>query len=228
MNVLSILEGVLSNALWWIVGLVIIFLGWWLRRFANVFRAVPMALRLRKAGLNRFSFSRHDYPEQLDAYLDRAKSSIRIVSISLRITGTECALSDLFRRKLASNPNFEICISLLKPDSHASQLAARALNMPPEVLNAEIRDMLRELIALRDSLPAIDRGRFRILTHNCLPMGSAILIDTTPSSGVIQIETKLYGSPRVESFSFEVVAPSDFYSRNLSAWNAVIAESKVV
>jgi hypothetical protein len=148
-----------------------------------------------------------------------------VVSISFRLTNNECALTELFRRKLVANPSFEIWISLIQPYSHAATLAAHALNIKPEALSKEIDEMLDDLKLLRDSLPASDSGRFHVLTHDSFPMGSALMLDATPTSGLIQVETKLYRSPRVESFSFEVAAPSSFYKRNFAAWNTVLAES---
>lgn len=221
----SILGGVLSNAIWWILGIGGLALVWFFRRTKTFWRAIPFAARLHKEGVRRFLFSRHEYPERLDAYLERAQHSIKVVSISFRLTNNECALTETFRRKLATNASFEIWISLLQPHSQAAALAAHALNVKPEALSTEINEMLNDLKSLRDSLPPSDRSRFHILTHDSLPMGSALMLDATATSGLIQVETKLYRAPRVESFSFEVVAPSPFYTRNFTAWNAVLAES---
>ena len=221
----SILAGVLSNAIWWILGISALVLVWFFRRTRAFWRAIPFAIRLRREGVRRFLFSRHEYPERLDAYLERASHSIKIVSISFRLTNNECALTELFRKKLAAIPSFEIWISLLQPNSHAAVLAAHALNIKPDALSKEIDEMLNDLKLLRDSLPPSDGGRFHVLTHDSFPMGSALMLDATHTSGLIQVETKLYRSPRVESFSFEVVAPSPFYNRNFIAWNAVLAES---
>jgi len=189
---------------------------------------MALANRLRSQGITRFTFSRHEYPERLDKYLESAQHSIKIVSVSLRVTGTEYALTELFRNKLASNPAFEIYISLLQPNSSAVVLMARALNIDPAALNKEIDEMLGDLKKLRDSLPSQEKGRLHIMTHDCLPMGSVIMLDCTPISGLIQVETKLYGSPRAESFGFEIRYPSPFYERNLVAWNRVLAESQEV
>lgn len=224
----SIVGGVLSNAIWWILGLLAIGFFVLFKRTGAFWRAIPLAKRLHKEGLERLLFSRHEYPERLDAYLDRAEHSIKIVSISLRITDRECALTELFRRKLASSSSFEIHVSLLEPNTGAATLAARALNVEPDVLSKEIDDMLGDLKTLRSTLPPMQQGRFHLYVHDCFPMGSAIMLDAAPTSGLIQVETKLYRAPRSESFSFEVVAPSTFYSRNFSAWNTVIDESKLV
>ena len=56
-------------------------------------------------------------------------------------------------------------------------------------------------------------------------MGSAILLDADPTQGRIQVETKLFRAPRIESFGYEVVGASPFYSRNYRAWMRVIDAS---
>ena len=228
MDINSIFDGVASNAIWRSLLGVMASPVRFLRKHGTVLGLLPIARHLREQGVTRFVFSRNDYPERLDAYLERAQHSIKIVSISLRWTNNECALTDIFRRKLASNPSFEIVVSLLALDSNAVSLAAHALNIDASSLAVEISEMLNDLRTLRESLPPPDRGRFHVLTHDSLPMGSAILLDVTPTSGIIQVETKLYRAPGVESFSFEVRGPSAFYQRNLIAWHRIISESKVI
>ena len=88
--------------------------------------------------------------------------------------------------------------------------------------------MLEQLEELRESLPEAQKTRLKVLVHDCLPMGSAILLDATSSTGKIQVETKLYRAPRTESFGYEVVGPTPFYSRNYSAWKRVLDDSKEV
>ncbi|MGH2477031.1 MAG: hypothetical protein ACRDIL_17370, partial [Candidatus Limnocylindrales bacterium] len=61
--------------------------------------------------------------------------------------------------------------------------------------------------------------------HGCFPMGSAILLDAGTDRGIIQVETKLFRSPRDESFGFEVTGPSAFFTRNHRAWMRVLDES---
>ena len=59
-------------------------------------------------------------------------------------------------------------------------------------------------------------------------MGSAILLDASPTTGTIQVETKLHRAPRTESFGFEVKGPSSFYGRQYAAWNVLLRESRPV
>jgi len=225
----AISGGVMANAIWWIFLAVLTSAAYIVGKYGTGFQKnVALARRLHEHGNNRFVFSRHEYPERLDAYLNRARRSIRIVSISFKLTSDECQLAELFRRKIAAEPTFEIYISLLQPGSNAARLAAASLDMKAEVLDKEIGDMLTELKSLRATLPPADSGRLFILTHDSMPMGSAIMLDTDNPAGTIQVETKLYKVPRSESFSYEVRAGSLFFERNLKSWQRVIAERQAV
>lgn len=216
-----LLTNLLANLVWYILGLVAAVLLAIRGKLARVFRT---ATHVSSAGVSRIIFSRNQYGERLPRYLEYAQQSIRIVSISLKLTNDEGKLTDLFRRKLAS-PTFEITISLLRPSSAAVALAASALDVSCIELEQEIATMLGELTKLREHLAPTDRSRLLLCTHDCLPMGSAIMIDATPMSGRIQVETKLYRTPRISSFGYEVVGPSEFFTHNYEAWSNVIRDS---
>jgi hypothetical protein len=204
------------------------------RDIALIFgKARSLAAQLTRGGISRFHLSRSDYHGRrgggsLPNYIAQATQSIDIVSISLRLTDQEGGLVKIFRQKLAGSHDFRCSISLLNPNAQALGAVAASLDVRPEMLRSEIRDMLRELADLRNSLGQSEKARFRILLHDAVPMGSAILIDATTSSGTIQVETKLYRAPRTESFGYEVVAPSPFYQRNYTAWKRVLEDSKDV
>lgn len=227
MNLNSIFDGVVSNAIWAVIALILITLSAiYHRHLTNFFKYLQLGKKIYNSGVNRFLFSRHEYPERLDAYLNRAQRSIKIISISFKLTSDECQLAELFRRKLAAKPTFDICISLLRPASEASRITAASLGMRPKVLDKEISDMLNELKTLRNGLSISDRDRLKILTHDSMPMGSAIMLDADHPQGVIQVETKLYKSARSESFSFEIRAGTSFFEHHLECWNRIIAESQ--
>jgi len=197
-------------------------------RFA---RALPLALRLRRGGISRFQLERSDYHGRggggsLPTYLDGAETSIGIVSISLALTNQEGRLVKLLRRKVAANDDFRVTISLLNPHSTITGAVAAALDMSELALRAEILDTLKQLSDGREAMTHDQGRRFRILVHDLQPMASAILLDATPTTGLIQVETKLYRARRTESFGFEVRAPSSFYGRNFTAWNAVFDDSR--
>lgn len=185
-----------------------------------------LAHSMRVAGLSKFHLSRDDYEGTLRTYLSKAKHSIGVISISLKQTHEEGDLVNFFRTRLAQDPSFRIRVSLIAPLSDAAKCAAESLDFPLRDLQREVGIMLSELLKLKDSLTRDQQQRLDILVHECLPMGSAILLDASPEAGTIQIETKLHRTPRVDSFGFEIVGPSEFYERHYRAWSAVFDESR--
>lgn len=185
-----------------------------------------LAMRLREGGITKFHLSRDQYGRTLRTYLSQAVHSIVIVSVSLKVTHDEGDIAGLFQERISENPDFRATVSLLNPRSPAVAIAAASLNITPEQMSTEIQAMLTHLVKIRQQLPALDRVRLVILIHDCLPMGSAILLDAAPFKGTIQVETKLFRAPRAESFSYEVKGPSPFYTRNYRAWMKVLDESK--
>jgi hypothetical protein len=185
-----------------------------------------LAARLRKAGILAFQVSREDYGSGLCAYLENALHSISIVSVSLKVTNDEGDLLSFFRRKLAQNESLRVRISLLAPHSAASAMAAISLNQTAHNLDTEIITMLHEMMRARSLLPLDQQKRWEILVHEFLPMGSAIMLDVLPNAGRIQIETKLYRTPRVESFRFEIVGPGPFYEHQCRGWTRVLDDSR--
>lgn len=188
--------------------------------------SIKMAMRLKREYITSFHLRREDYRERLPEFLSHAKHSITIISISLKLTSEEGAILELLKSKIAANPDFRIKISLINPFSAAAGALALSLNIPLEDLQVEICSMLKKLVICRDSLKEADKPRMEISIHDCIPMGSAILLDAAPEKGVIQVETKLFKSPRTESFGYEVRAPSSFYKRNYRSWMQVIDDSK--
>lgn len=180
-------------------------------------------------GLTKFHFSRDYYGRTLSSFLDDANQSIDIVSISLKISDDEGQLSDLFKRKLSAIPTFTITISLMNPNNQELvKIAADTLDITKEKLTREILEMLKELLTCRESLNFSEKSRFKIFTHDCFPMGSVIMLDATPTGGIIQVETKLYKAARTKSFGFQLTKNSKFYNDNFVAWHRVILDSKPV
>jgi hypothetical protein len=224
---MGVISGVIIGAIGSILAVIVIEL--FLRSKPALFlfgSSYRLAIRLRREGIIAFQFTREDYRERLPTFLSYADHSIAIVSISLRLTSDEGELLQLFKNRIAERSDFRISISLIAPKSPAAALAAASLNVTGDhLVNEEIRPMLRKLVGIRNDLPESDRPRLRILVHNFFPMGSAILLDADPTQGRIQVETKLFRAPRIESFGYEVVGSSPFYSRNYRAWMRVIDAS---
>ena len=196
--------------------------------FGLFFTSFKMAMRLKSERIISFHLKRNDYRYRLPEFLSHAKHSIVIISISFKLTSEEGALLELLKNKIAANPDFRIKISLINPFSAAAGALALSLSLPLDDLQIEICSMFKKLVACRDSLKETDKPRMEILVHNCIPMGSAILLDAAPEKGVIQVETKLFKSPRTESFGYEVHGPSPFYGRNYRSWMQVIDDSNPV
>jgi hypothetical protein len=102
---------------------------------------------------------------------------------------------------------------------------ANTLDVPYFKLRNEIIDMLKDLFDCYKQLTKQEQSRFKILVHDCFPMGSFIMLDATESSGMIQIETKLYKAPRNESFGFQLTRGSSFFKRNYIACQKIIQDS---
>jgi hypothetical protein len=129
-----------------------------------------------------------------------------MVSINL-MTGIPIeGLCEALITKLKTNKSFTATISLIDPDKlYLTKTLAPVLNTTPGDLANSIRASLNQLINTRASLPLRARGRFLIRVHNTIPMGSAILLDHYEPSGRIQIESKVYKAPPLQSFAFEVM-----------------------
>ena len=179
-----------------------------------------------KEGLIKFHFSRDDYESTLTTFLDKAKTSISIASVSLKIKQEEGGITDIFREKLTSNKTFIITVSLINPNNQELvKIAADTLNISYNDLRKQIVDMLKDLFDCYEQLTKQEQARFKILVHDCFPMGSVIMLDATETSGIIQIETKLYKTSRNESFGFQVTRESSFFKRNYIAWQRIIQDS---
>lgn len=192
-------------------------------------KLLELGMKMDEQGLTAFHFSRDDYGRTLASFIDGATQSITIVSISLKNTHDEGKLTDIFRKKLAQNPTFKIEVSLVNPNNASLvKVASDTLNVKKEYLQTEIKGMISELGECYLSLHPSERTRFKIMHHDCFPMGSVVMLDATPTGGIIQVETKLYKTARSESFGFQITKESKFYKTNYSAWNRIISDSKPI
>jgi len=183
--------------------------------------------KIFRSRVTKFHFSRDDYGRTLATFINSALQSIYIVSISLKNTDDEGCLTDLFKRKLCADHNFSVVVSLINPNNSALvKIVADTLDVSTDKLLKEVREMLSNLLDCYDSLNPSEKSRFKILVHDCFPMGSVVMLDASPSGGMIQIETKLYKSPRVSSFGFQLTKQSQFFKHNFEAWQRIIQDSK--
>ncbi len=187
---------------------------------------IKLGAKFFEEGLIKFHFSRDDYGRTLTTFLDKATTSISIVSVSLKITHEEGRITEIFRKKLTSNQAFTITVSLINPNNQALlKIVADTLDIPYNKLRNEIVDMLKDLFDCYEQLTRQEQSRFKILVHDCFPMGSVIMLDATETSGLIQVETKLYKAPRNESFGFQITGGGPFFKRHYIAWQRIIQDS---
>ena len=185
-----------------------------------------LAARLTQAGITKFHISRKDYEGTLPQYLSRAKHSIAMVSVSLKLTDDSGDLVAFFRQRLMASPDFRVEISLLDPDCSGIGPMAEALDLAVADLKQEIHAMLTKLGALKESLPQLDKERLKVLKHEAIPMGSGILLDASPNAGTIQVETKVYRATRGDSFGYELRAGTSFYERHYRAYRHILDRSQ--
>lgn len=86
--------------------------------------------------------------------------------------------------------------------------------------------MLTDLAALRQELPSHQANRLYILQHVAIPGFSGILIDDELPSARLQTETKPYGAPRSDSYSFTLVPGGQFYERQRLAYYRILRDAR--
>jgi hypothetical protein len=185
-----------------------------------------LAKRVKKNGIRNLIFSRSDYSQTLTEFLKTADHTLIMISVSLKQANDSAHITKFIERRINGNGNFRVTISVLSPTCSVVEAAARALDMDAEILRGEIKSFLKALLEVNRRLDEVSRARLSIRVHELLPLGSAILLDATPNNGVIQVETKLHGSPRTESFGYLVKGPGEFYMRNHRAWMQFLDDSR--
>lgn len=164
------------------------------------------------AGISAFYQSRDDYGKyredasSIDRYVSTAQNSIHMVSINLMTGLPFDDLCGVFKEKLEEpNNSFMVAVSLLNPNSKSlMESLSPVLALSPDRLAKSIKDSLEELNKLKEGLLPDSQDRFKILVHNAIPFGSAIMLDVFSGNGRIQIETKPYKAPLRKSLAFEV------------------------
>jgi len=150
----------------------------------------------------------------IEDYLGTAVTSIKMVSINM-ITGVRFEnIMRVFEEKLNRFPSFSVVLSLIDPKREdlmrfVSSSISDEYAVSAEALSDQINETLQRLTRFRRTLSVGASKRFDIRVHATLPFASAIMIDSDASSGKIQLETKPYREPLVDSFAFEVVDVGD-------------------
>lgn len=184
-----------------------------------------LADKLNEAGVIGFHLSRADYSQTLAQFLGQAHISILIVSMSLKTKGAENEILNVFEQCPSRSPQFRVIVLLVKPESLACQAASVILGIPYEVFCSEVESMLFDLADFRGSLPSQQASRLYLLQHAVIPSFSGILIDDGLPSARLQIETKLYGAPRSDSYGFTLRPDGQFYERHRRAYYRIIRDA---
>lgn len=204
---------------------------------AKMFEAVS-ADAVQAAGLTAFYASRDQYRTQrehassIDRYVATAQRTLMMISVNLRTGLPIDGVAAVLKRKLeADDVAFRATVSLLDPLSdELMKTMAVVLDKTPADLSHEISESLRQLLHIREGMPASVQARFSIRVHRAIPFGSAILIDHETASGRIQVETKPYKAPMRQSFAFEVASSgeNDLYSSLITGYNLLLADGEEV
>lgn len=181
-------------------------------------------------GLNSFFSTRDDYNKyrastpSIDRYINTAKSSIELVSITLT-TGIQIDdICTVIANKINKQRDFRVTISLLNPFRDELYMALEPVfGTDYSTLQSRTKDALKRISQLKKSLPTQNQERLSIKMHNALPFGSAIILDGNFEHGKIQIETKPYKVGMRKSFSFEIINDGNsFYNTIKSSYYELI------
>lgn len=191
-----------------------------------------LSQQINAIGLNAFFSSRDDYNKyrasipSIDRYIDTAKSSIELVSITLT-TGMQIDdVCSVIKNKINEQRDFNVTISLLNPFKDELYMTLEPVfGTDYSTLQNRTKDALKRLSQLKKSFSADNQGRFSVKMHNTLPFGSAIILDGNLEGGRIQIETKPYKVGMRKSFAFEIINDGNtFYDTIKSSYYELIKD----
>ncbi|MBF6446577.1 patatin-like phospholipase family protein [Nocardia elegans] len=168
--------------------------------------------------------------ESITAYISSAKEDLTLVSVNLMTGDTLESILETFQEMLSrKDSRIRITLSLLNPRAqHLMEAVAPNIGRTGAELEPQIQGLVERVMRFRSGLTPEMRGRFKLVCHNTLPSASAIMIDVNSDHGKIQLETKAYKTPMIQSFGFEVSAGSEFYSSLRRAYLELIADGEEV
>jgi hypothetical protein len=153
-----------------------------------------------------------------------------MVSINLATGNDMEMLIDTFEELILRRNPVKVRISLLDPDlEYLAQAIAPVINTTPDTLRSRVRDTVDSLEQLNSvRLPKSRKSYLEVWCHNCVPNGSAIILDGDSRSGLFQLETKGYRTGMQKSFGFEIAAGSDFFMTMRDSYRRLIADGRRV
>jgi uncharacterized protein len=192
---------------------------------------------VNETGLTAFYPSREYYriregAGSIDSYINTAKDSLILVSISLVKGINFDNLRIVLQRKLEKpGSNFHVTISLLNPSKkYLMESLSLTFEKNNEDLAKDISDGISKLVNFKQTLSLEARRRFNIMVHNSIPFASAVILDSDKSYGKIQIETKAYKVPYGKSFAFEVIPikKDGFYDTILKGYIELLRDGEII
>jgi hypothetical protein len=173
---------------------------------------------MKNIGLSAFYSSRDDYLKyraeaaSIDKYINTAKTSLKMVSISLT-TGLQFdEILRVLKTRLESQHDFHVTISLLNPYKIELFVGlAPCFDIDCEIFANKTKESLKALYNLKLSLKDEAKKRFNLKVHNVVPFGSAIMLDEDTIGGKIQIEVKPYKVGWRKSFAYEIINESGLF-----------------
>ncbi len=163
--------------------------------------------RVKASGISNLYLSRADYLEYRGAatladYLGTSKTTIRIAAHWLS-QGIEMeGIADSLAKFVKEGRTVEIAV--VDPDSSSIKQVSDFFGISENDAVNRINGTLTDLHRAKMSLPRNKLRRFRILTYDTLATASVIMLDDDVIGGRIQVDFKVFQTPRHQSFGFEL------------------------
>lgn len=188
--------------------------------------------RIVKTGFTNFYVGRDEWlkyrtPPRLPDYIRQAKHSVKIVCYWMA-QGTLEGIPKICADLAQNGINVEI--AMIDPNSSLPLILSSDMQMSHEAIRSHIQTSLEQFAAIREELDLPVRERYIIKVSPSVPQAAIILLDSGKESGRIQMEFRLYRSPRSDSFSIELSASSKskLYFMVERAWLGYLKDAKQV
>lgn len=156
-------------------------------------------------GLIDFVSSREEYKKRmsntsLKDYLQQAKNSIMLISVSLSDAIEYHGFITILQNIVKQKPGIKITISLLNPNNDGLLgIMAPILDITPDELKSKIIKSVKKTI----NCSAIKKN-VTVLFHDTIPNGTYIIIDEDSNNASMIIESRPFSSPSSCSYSYHI------------------------
>jgi hypothetical protein len=154
-------------------------------------------------------------------YLDLAKKEVGIIAISLNYSVVHQALHVDLRNAIKTNPDLQVYIFVLDPDSNVLQTVAVATGRSVDELVHYIQQSLSRLKNLIQGLDESEKRRFHLHLYNTYIANTIYVIDPHETGGRFFVENHLYKTAVNSRYSLECRrVDSPMYSKLLISYEA--------